>query len=121
MSVNSYQQYKDQSILTMTKGEMLLVLFDELMKRLKRAEICLEHGEMVLFDETVIRCQDIVRYLDTSLDRSYPISAELSRMYDFFLFELARLKAGRRKEIIDEITPLVNDLRDAFSKAEKAI
>ena len=31
MNRNGYQQYKEQSVYTMTQGEMLLLLFDELL------------------------------------------------------------------------------------------
>ena len=34
MNQNGYQQYKTQSINTMTKAEMLILLYDELIKRL---------------------------------------------------------------------------------------
>ena len=41
-NANAYQQYKTQSVNTMTASEMLLLLFDELVKRLGRAELALE-------------------------------------------------------------------------------
>ena len=40
-------------------------------------------------------------------------------MYEFFLYELSRLEAGRKKEIIREIRPLVVQLREAFQEADK--
>ena len=41
MNKNGYQQYKEQSVNTMTKGEMLLLLYSVLLKRLMRAELAL--------------------------------------------------------------------------------
>ena len=40
-------------------------------------------------------------------------------MYDFFLFELSRLQAGRKVAVIQELKPLVAELRDAFKEASK--
>ena len=37
----------------------------------------------------------MVRYLEVSLDTQYPISRDLHRMYDFFGYDLNRIKAGR--------------------------
>ena len=34
MDMRGFQQYKEQSVNTMTQGELLLLLFDELVKRL---------------------------------------------------------------------------------------
>ena len=45
MNRNGYQQYKEQSVYTMTQGEMLLLLFDELLKRLMRAELALNQED----------------------------------------------------------------------------
>lgn len=116
---NGYQSYKNQSIMTMTPGEMLLLLYDELTKRLLRAELALQKKDYALFDASVQRSVEIVQYLKDTLNFNYEISRELNTMYDFFLYELSRVSAGRRAEIIEEIKPLVKDLRDSFAEAAK--
>lgn len=117
---NGYDNYKQQSVQTMTQGEMLILLYDELIKRLIKAGICIETKDDETFDATVNRCIEIVRYLIDTLDRSSDIGMQIYRMYDFFMFQLGRLKAGRRQALIDEMIPLVKDLRDAFKEAAKS-
>ena len=121
MYQNGYEQYKMQSINTMTHGEMLLLLFDEPLKRLTRAQIALEEAEYDLFDKSVQRSTEIVRYLSKTLNMDYQISYELRRMYEFFLYELSRLQAGRNSTVIQELKPLVTELRDAFKEASKSV
>ena len=117
---NGYEQYKMQSVNTMTRSEMLMLLYDELIKRLTRAQIALGDKNYDLFEKSVQRSRDIVHYLDQTLDMEYQISYELRRMYEFFLFELSRLQAGRNPVVVDELKPLVADLRDAFKEASKS-
>ena len=119
MYQNGYEQYKMQSVNTMTSGEMLLLLYDELLKRLARAQIALEDENYDLFNQSVQRSKEIVQYLNNTLNMNYKISYELRRMYDFFLFELSRLQAGRKAAVIQELKPLVAELRDAFKEASK--
>ena len=119
MYQNGYEQYKMQSVNTMTRGEMLLLLYDEILKRLTRAEIALEEKDYDLFDKSVVRADEIVHYLDKTLNMEYEVSRDLKTMYEFFLFEISKLKAGRRVAIIHELKPLVAELRDAFREAEK--
>lgn len=119
MYQNGYEQYKMQSVNTMTRGEMLLLLYDELIKRLTRAELALDDKDYELFERAVQRCKDIVHYLDKTLNMEYQISHELRRMYEFFLFELSRLQAGRNSAVVQELKPLVMELRDAFREASK--
>ena len=119
MYQNGYQQYKMQSVNTMTRGEMLLLLYDELVKRLTKAELALEKEEFDIFDASVKRAQEIVQYLQETLNTEYSISRDLQRMYDFFLYEISGLQAGRKKTVIEELRPLVIELRDAFREANK--
>ena len=119
MYQNGYQQYKMQSVNTMTRGEMLLLLYDELVKRLTKAELALEKEEFDIFDASVKRAQEIVQYLQETLNTEYSISRDLQRMYDFFLYEISRLQARRKKTVIEELRPLVIELRDAFREANK--
>ena len=116
---HGYEQYKSQSVMTMTAGEMLLLLYDEINKRLLRAQLALKKEDYELFDASVQRCVEIVQYLKDTLDFHYEISFDLNRMYDFFLYQLSRLSAGRKPEIIDEMYPLVKELRDTFEEASK--
>lgn len=120
MGPQGYQQYKEQSINTMTQGELLMLLYDELVKRASRAELALQKEDYPLFEASVDRCIDILHYLDNTLDMSYPISRELHRLYDFFCYDLSRIKVGRNKEELAKVRPMLADLRDTFRTAEKS-
>lgn len=121
MTENPYQKYKEEAVMTMTQGEMLLLLYDELLKRLRTAELMLEKEDYKNFDGQSERAAAIVRYLRDVLNFDYPISMELYRMYDFFLVKISRIKASRKAEQIGELKQLVQELRDAFGEAEKKV
>ena len=125
MSPNiGYEQYKHNAVMTMTHSEMLILLYDELLKRMTRAEIALDkqpEPDFELFEASIKRSKEIVRYLKDSLNYQYSISRQLRSMYDFFFFELSRIEVGRRKEVIAELKPLVKELRDAFEQAGKMV
>ena len=114
-----YQGYKEQGINDMTPGELLLLLYDELVKRLVRADLALGKKDYALFEASVDRCLDILRYLDDTLDMQYPISRNLNRLYDYFCYELNRVKAGRNKTELDRVKTMVGELRDSFREAHK--
>lgn len=120
MDIRGYQVYKEQSVNTMTQGELLLLLYDELVKRLIRCDLAFTKEDYALLDASVDRSIEILRYLDDTLDRKYPISAELSRLYEFFRFELNRVKVGRNKTELDHIRPMITELRDSFRTADKS-
>ena len=108
MDARGYQNYKQQSINSMTSGELLLLLYDALDKQ-----------DWPVFETALDRCTDIVNYLDETLDHQYPISQDLARMYDYFTYELGRIKVGRNKSELERLRPMLAEMRDAFRAAEK--
>ena len=121
MENNPIQHYKEQSVNTMTPNELLLLLYDELVKNLIRCDLALDKKEYELMEAAVDKSQDIIRYLDDTLDDQYPISRELHRLYDFFDYQLGRVKIGRNKTVLDQVRPMITDLRDTFRQADRNV
>ena len=120
MDMKGYQQYKEQSVNTMTQGELLLLLYDELYKRLSQGELMLDQENYPVYEASLDRAIAIIDYLDSTLDRQYPISGNLTQLYEYFTYELGRAKIGRRKEVLSHVKTMVGELRDAFRQAQKS-
>lgn len=120
MDMKGYHQYKEQSVNTMTQGELLLLLYDELYKRLSQAELMLDQQNFPVYESSIERAVAIIDYLDSTLDRQYPISGNLAQLYEYFTYELGRAKIGRRKEVLTHVKTMVGELRDAFRQAQKS-
>ena len=112
-----YQGYQEQGINEMSPAELLLLLYDELVKRLTRAELALNKEDYSLMEASVDRGLDIIHYLDDTLDPQYPISHDLTRLYEYFCFELQRVKAGRNRTELERVKKMSCELRDAFREA----
>lgn len=121
MNIKGYQDYQEQEINDLSQGELLLLLYDELVKRLYRAGLALDKQLFDLFEESVNRSLDIIRYLDDTLDMQYPISRNLNRLYDYLCFELQRVKAGRNKTELERVKQMVGELRESFREANKNV
>lgn len=121
MENNPIQHYKEQSVNTMTPNELLLLLYDELVKDLIRCDLALEKKEYELMEASVDKAQDILHYLDDTLDDQYPISHDLHRLYDYFDYQLGRVKIGRNKTVLDQVKPMIADLRDTFRQADRNV
>lgn len=119
MDMRGYQQYRQNSLETMTQGELLLLVYDELIKRLKLANIELGRQQYDNFEKAVDRAMEIIRYLSATLDRRYPISKNLSQLYEFFCYELSRVKAGRNATELERVIRMAGELRDSFRQADK--
>ena len=120
MDMKGFQSYKEQSVNTMTQGELLLLLYDELYKRLSQAELMRDQENYPVYEASIERAVAIIDYLDDTLDRQYPISGNLAQLYEYFTNELGRAKIGRRKEVLTHTKSMIGELRDAFRQAQKS-
>ena len=121
--MNGYSQYKEKSIYSMSGPELLLLLFDESIKRLTRAELSLDEKNYDDFEDCLQRTSKIVRYLTDILDMRQPISHDLRRIYTYLVYDLSMVKAGRerRQEEIGRIRHILSELREGFDGASKQV
>jgi flagellar protein FliS len=119
MDARGFQAYKAQTVNTMTQGEQLLLLYDELIKRLTRAELSLEKKDYPTFEAAVDRSMEIIRYLDAILDHQYDISKNLTQLYEFMLYDMNRVKYGRNRTELARVKRMASELRDSFQQANK--
>lgn len=119
MNNYGYQHYKQQSVNTMTSGELLLLLFDECTKRLTKAEMSMKGENYAEFEAAMNRVSEIIRYLDSTLDKTYSVGKEISKLYEYFQFQVARIKAGRNVEMIQNLRAMLMDLRNTFKEADR--
>lgn len=119
MMNNAYAQYKNQSLSTLAPGELLVKLFDEMIKQCRQAAIYIEKKDLAAANDGLVKAQTIVSTLASSLDMRYPISKELRDMYVFFAQQLLQANLEKNIDLINDIVPLMKDLRDSFDQAEK--
>lgn len=117
--LNPFEQYKKTSVNTMTKGELLILLFDEAIKKLNQGKILIEHKDYVQANIILEKCRKIFNHLIVTLDDKYELSHDLADMYMFFNKEIVMASSMKTTKNIDNILPMVKDLRNTWAEAEK--
>ena len=116
---NLYQQYKAQTLETLTKGEIVVKLFEETSKQISMAIFLTNSGNGFKAYNCIAKAQKIIKTLDFSLDMKYAISIELKDMYLFLYDKLGEAAANKDVPLMKEILALVDDLKVTFRQAEK--
>ena len=114
-------KYQEQAISTMSKGELVITLYDEVLKNLKYGSILLNQNNTAAAGKCTTKCRNIINYLIVTLDHKYDISATLSRMYSYFLGQIVLAAAKNDASYLDKIIPQVQELRDAWIQTAKKI
>lgn len=117
--INPFEQYKQTSVNTMTKGELLILLFDEAIKKLNQSKLLLEHEDFNNANISLEKVRKIFNHLIVTLDDKYQLSNELREMYMFFNSEIIKASSMKSTKYIDDILPLIKELRNTWAEADK--
>lgn len=119
MNANPYQTYKQQSVLTMTPGQMLLSVYDELIKQINFAKLGFQDNDIVIINRSMLKSQKIVHVLQSTLNFDYSISNNLNDLYDYFDFVFRNTNMKKDASGLDDVLSMVVELKEAFAQADK--
>ncbi len=120
MQQNPYQKFMQQSVTTMTPGQLVVALYDKAITELNKAVYYIEEEPSIpKAHNSIMRVSDIVDTLDSHLKEKYEISKTLANAYQYFRQELIRANIKKDAEILKTLIPFFQELRDAFYEASK--
>lgn len=119
MGYSPIQQYKEQAIRSMTSGELLVLLYDEAIKNLNVALLLLEKNDEENYINCLKKSKDIFYYLSNICNPKYELSSDLIAMYQFINTELMSAEINKDRKYIDEILPIIKDMRETWNEANK--
>jgi flagellar protein FliS len=116
---NLISQYEEQSVLTMSRGELIVKLYDEVIKNLRRASLLFNQQNNDAAKKSTERCKNILNYLISILNDQYEVSNNLKRIYFYMIGQIIQANVHNESEYLDKIIPTVQDLRSAWEQADK--
>ncbi|HHU64071.1 MAG TPA: flagellar export chaperone FliS [Clostridiales bacterium] len=116
---NPYQQYKQNSIMNATPGQLIVMMYNGCMKFIKTAEKAIEQKDIEGANNAILRAQDIIDELMSALDRQYDVSDNLYNLYEYINRRLVEANIKKDKAILQEAYNLVVQLRDAWAEVVK--
>ena len=121
MTYSALNQYKQNTVFTATPEELTLMLYDGAIKFMNIAKYNIENNETERAHESLIRAQDIIIELKSTLNMDYEISTNLEKLYDFIMSKLMDANIKKEKEPIDEALEITTELRDTWNEAMKDV
>lgn len=117
---NPYQAYKQQSVMTMTPGDMLTAVYDGLLKELNFVKAAFPDKN---YSEINLRCQKaqrLIQHLQSSLDFKYEISNHLNALYDYFFHAIIQVNVKKDPTGLEDVMQMVTELRDTYVQADRS-
>lgn len=113
------EKYQEQAIATMSRGELIVTLYDETIKNLKYASVLFGQENPDAARKCTKKCRNILNYLIVVLDGKYDLAERLRTMYSYMLGQIVIAEATGETSRLDAIVPQLEELRGAWSEAEK--
>lgn len=102
----------------LSQEQLLLMLVDGAAKYTKIARLDIVDKDMLKAHKELVRVQDIFTELMVTLDQGVGQWAkDMYRVYDFVRYELSRADIGKDIQIIDNVLPIIEQIRDTWYEA----
>lgn len=103
----------------MSKGELLLALYDGLFRFLRGAEVCFSQQQTVRGRELCSKAYAILSELEIALDPTVApeLCVNLAGLYGFCMDRIRRAQVGADGEPIRDVLRVLTPLKEAWEKA----
>lgn len=118
---NPYNIYKQNSVNMASSQQLLLMLLDGAVKYTKIARMAILNKDIARAHKELVRVQDIFLELMITMDKNTKYMEDLYNIYDFIKNELAKANLRKDVNIIDEVLPLIEEIRDMWYEVDKKI
>ena len=119
---NAYNTYKNNSVNYASKDQLLLIILDGAVKFSKMGRQAILDKDIKGAHENIIKTQNIFYELMISLDlnNSGDWGLNVISIYKFIIDKLVQANIKKDINIMDEIIPLIEEIRDMWNEVYKA-
>ena len=110
--------YKQQSILTATPGQLVVMLYDGCLRFLNQSAYAMREGNLAEAGTRMARAEAIIDELLSTLDleKGGVIASRLQGIYVFCHRQLMEARLERDADKIDTVSGLLSELRDSWAQ-----
>lgn len=121
MAYNPYQKFMEQSVSTLTPGQLLVKLYEKCEIELNKAIYYIDRKDYENAHKSIMKTTKIVETLDSTLKMKYDISSNLAALYDYFRRTLTEANISKDAEMLRNLIPFFVELKEAFTEANKMV
>ena len=123
MAANPYQKYKQVSIMSASREQILLMLYEGAIKFTKLAIKALEEKKIAARGENILRAYDIILELHATLDHKVggDLSKQLEQLYLFMMDQYTQANIKGQAAPLEANLKVLENLYDGWKQAIEKI
>lgn len=112
-------QYKQMSIKTANRGQLLLMLYEAAIQNVKKASNAIDKKDLAAKGQAIGKTHDIINELLNTLNFEVggDIARDLERLYAFMIEQLIKANIENSKSTLENIQKLLETLLSAWREA----
>jgi flagellar secretion chaperone FliS len=123
MYAQQHGRYLENEVMSRSREWLVPLLYEHLLKRLARAGVQMDEGDIEGRTESLIRANDIVLELAASLnvDEGGPLVQQLSALYGYFALQIMDINRTLDRGALEKLISLVSELHEAWAQAAEQV
>ncbi|WP_438348851.1 flagellar export chaperone FliS [Paenibacillus sp. FA6] len=121
MITSPHQRYQQTQLNTAPPGQLLLMLYDGAIRFVRMGIAGIEERNFEKANTNLCKAQGVIHELIAALNFDYPISKNLSQVYEYMIHQLITANLKKSKKPADEVLIYLLDLREAWDTANKSV
>ncbi|MEK6268256.1 MAG: flagellar export chaperone FliS [Planococcus sp. (in: firmicutes)] len=117
VTINPYQTYQQNSVMTASPQELTLMLYNGCLKFMKLAKRAMADNKIEEKNTNIIKAQNIIQELRSTLKSDIEMSAGLEQMYEYMYNRLVEANMKNDVAALEEVETLMTDIRNTWKQA----
>jgi flagellar protein FliS len=116
-------QYKQMSIKTANRGQILIMLYEAAIQHVKRASLAIEKNDRNAKGVAIGKAHDIINELMNTLDfeAGGQIATDLERLYQFMTEQLVKANIENNQKLLEDVSKNLITLLAAWKEAVEQV
>lgn len=115
------KKYKNTSVLTASREQILILLYEAAIRNVKKASACIDKKDIAGKGMAIGKAHDIILELISSLNFEIggDVARDLERLYNFMIEQLIKANIEGKKEPLETVEKIMMNLLDGWRGAIK--
>lgn len=113
---NGYNQYMRSKVLTASKAELTLMLYDGAIKFCNMAIMCIEKKDIPGAHTNIKKTEAIIEEFMATLNYKYELAKDFNKVYEYLHDRLVEANLKKDTVILNEVLGYLRDMRDTWKE-----
>ena len=113
---NVYAAYANNKIMTASKAELTLLLYEGAIKFCNFAILAIEQNDIQKAHTNIVKVEKIIEEFQATLDHKYPIAKDFDNVYNYLHQQLIQANIKKDADILKEVLGHLRTMRDTWKE-----